>query len=180
MSIRVLVRAAVRPTEDPERVERAVLNLFPGADLARGALEITGEARDLARLASLVSEHRIPDTARGVMVRGIDAADATRSRFLLGKQAAFVGKPNFGPQASPLGEIEVTLAAESPQALERAIYACAPDTTVPDDLATVPRSERTPADVERVAAHQAAIAAKRDEVERASLQEKESAPKKRR
>lgn len=137
--LRVHVRAAVRPTEDLARVRQAVRNLFPDAVLAESPHEIVGDTTSLARLAELVRNHHIPDTARSVMLHGLEGAT---TRFLLGKQAAFVGYPGFGSQPSALGEIEVSIGADDERELLYAIYEVGFDTTVDESLARVPREYR--------------------------------------
>jgi len=139
--LRVQVRASIKPTEDAAKVEQAVRSLFPDATVATAPDEIRGEGASLDRLRDLVRAQRIPDTARGQMLAGL-AEDGLSARFLLGKQAAAVGRAHFGPLRSPLGDIEVELQGDSPGEVERAIYRCAPDTTVPVELAEIPVSQR--------------------------------------
>jgi predicted RNA binding protein with dsRBD fold (UPF0201 family) len=100
-------------------------------------------SRSLARLAELVSNHRIPDSARGAMIRGHDRGSAELT-FRLGKQAAAVGRPHFSPPPSSLGDLEITFRAETEEALLRAVYETAPDTTVAEAYAKVPPWYRPP------------------------------------
>jgi predicted RNA binding protein with dsRBD fold (UPF0201 family) len=143
--LRIELRALVRPTEDAGRVEAAIRNLFPDAALAlrprngREEREWTGTSPDAVGLRNRVRDQRIPDTARSVLLRGKMGASA---RFHLGKQAAFMGKASFGAQPGALGEIEVTLTASDERELLYAIYDLAFDTTVPEDLARIPREYR--------------------------------------
>lgn len=150
--IRVRARAPLAPTEDPQRVAAAVANLFPTARLALDSREVRAEGGDLERLSDLVREHQIPDSARGAMLAGRStspdrveddgASDRRFACFALGKQAAAMGKPHFGAPRSALGEVEVVVEADTEEELLRALYACAPDTTVPPELGTVPRELR--------------------------------------
>lgn len=138
--LRVRVRAPLRPTEDAEKVKRAILNLFPDAQLRVDAREVVADAPSLDRLRELVRSERIPDTARGVMLHGM-SLDGAYARFLLGKQAAAAGRAHFGAIRGPLGDLEVELSGD-PGEVERAIYRVAHDTTVPPEWAEVPPSER--------------------------------------
>ncbi len=142
--VEVLVSAIARvsPTEDESRVRLAVLNLFPDADVASSGGEIRATSRNLDRIAELVANHRIPDSARSVMLRGRPMRGAAVTRFTMGKQAAFVGRPHFAAPEGPLGEIVVEIDAATPDELEDAIFAAAPDTTVDAALARVPPSRR--------------------------------------
>lgn len=139
--LRIRVRAPVKVTEDPEKVRRAILNLFPDAILQVEPDRIEGSAGGLGRLAELVRKHQIPDTARNVLLRG-RRGETTRTRVLLGKQAAFVARPNLGVEPGPLGEIEVEIEADEEKELLYAIYEVGFDTTVPDEWAKVPREFR--------------------------------------
>ncbi|MHB8584501.1 MAG: RNA-binding domain-containing protein [Thermoplasmatota archaeon] len=146
--VQVHVATRIRPTEDPEKVRMAILELFPDAKLERRALgsdsveaSWEGHTESLTRLAEIVRDTQIPDTARGVMLRGI--AGRT-TRFLLGKQAALARKAAFGTESGPLGEIEVTIEAGNEEELLYAIYNVGFDTTVPFELARVPREYRPP------------------------------------
>lgn len=139
--LRIRARAPVRLTEDPERVRRALLNLFPDAQLTESRDLVEGTTGSLVRLAELVRSHQIPDTARGVLLRG-RRGETTRTRILLGKQAAFVGRPNFGVEPTPLGEIEVEIEADDERELLYAIYSVGFDTMVPEEFSRTPREFR--------------------------------------
>lgn len=132
-----MVRAPLRPTEDPAKVRAAIESLFPGSSVEVSESEVVASAPSLGRIRELVRSTRIPDTARGVMVAGL-SADGRSARFFLGKQAAAVGRAHFGALRSPLGDIEVSLFGEADFEVERAIYELAPDTTVAPELSEVP------------------------------------------
>lgn len=139
--IRVEVRATIRPTEVPEKVRQAVLKLFPDAKVELTHDEVVARTDNLDRLRELVRSLQIPDSARGAMLADL-SADGTRAWFLLGKQAAAAGKPHFGVQRGPLGDLSVVISSDVEGEVERAIYRVAPDTTVPPEWAEIPRSMR--------------------------------------
>lgn len=151
--LRVFARAQVHPTEDPERVLTALRNLFPDAtrievrQLPRGDYFAEAEGATLWHLGTLIRALQIPDTARGVMLRGRRGEERT-SRFLLGKQAAYMGRVNFGGVDSPLGAVEVRLDADTGDELVQAVYDIAPDTTVAAEWSRVPYDKR-PQDLQR-------------------------------
>ncbi|MGQ0536823.1 MAG: RNA-binding domain-containing protein [Methanobacteriota archaeon] len=128
--IRIAIAAPVKPTESAERVSAAIRNLFPDAALATTDREVAGTATDLDRFGERLRSQRIPDTARGILLRA-RSADGTRTRFSLAKQAAAAGKVSFATVPSALGDIDVEVKADSPEALQQAILWAAPDTTRP-------------------------------------------------
>jgi hypothetical protein len=115
----IALEAEVHPTEDPERVRRAILNLFPGAaEMAgtEGRLRFT--AADAEQLARRIGEQMIRDTARSLLLR---SAHGNRIRFWLHKQAALAGKVNFTEGSSVLGDITVTITSDEPEAIIKRI-----------------------------------------------------------
>lgn len=119
------MRAPVQPTESAAKVMAAVRNLFPGARLEATAWGVEGEAGDLATFARLVRDQRIPDTARGVLLR---AQDGSRASVSLSKQAAAAGRLNFATREGPLGDIQVEFRGASASELAAFIDQVAPDT----------------------------------------------------
>ncbi|RLF06863.1 MAG: hypothetical protein DRK00_00355 [Thermoprotei archaeon] len=128
--MKVVVRAEVRPTEDKEKVVKALLNLF---DLqlkeeASGHVKlIVGEGGEevLMKFRRLLMEQRILDAARQYLLRGMHERGFS---FYLNKQAAYSGKISFCSfeyGESPLGPIVVEVETEDPQ---RAVLWLAPRT----------------------------------------------------
>ncbi len=112
--VKVVASARWYPTEDIERVRRCLLNIFPGAELSEDEGTVTATAGDLARFKELIRNHRILDSTRAVMLRGM--ADGEIS-FRLNKQAAFVGKISFAEGNAPLGHIDVVIKRDELEAL---------------------------------------------------------------
>lgn len=139
--LRIRIHAPLHPTEDVEKVRGAIVALFPDAKVQEGDAALVAEATSLARLRELVRSERIPDSARGAMLEGLDE-DGMRARFKLGKQAAAAGRAHFGPLRSPLGDLTVTLEGDEAHEVEKAIYHVAHDTTVEAELAEVPPALR--------------------------------------
>ncbi|MFO7619361.1 MAG: RNA-binding domain-containing protein [Thermoplasmata archaeon] len=111
----IKIETEIHPTEEPERVRQAVLNLFPDAmgDFpADGAFRMT--ASDAAPFFTRISEQKIRDTARNILLRSILGSEL---RFHLNKQAAFSGRVNFTEGNSILGDIEVVVIIEQPEEL---------------------------------------------------------------
>lgn len=115
--MRITVRAEVKPTEDPIKVKRALERIFPEIKFIYSDGLLVGESgnsESISTLRRLLRQQAILDTARSVMISNMKD-DVTR--FMLNKQAAFVGKVSFTEGESPLGPIEVLLRAEDPQRL---------------------------------------------------------------
>ena len=112
--VKAVASARSFPTEDPEKVRLSLLNIFPSAEVSEveGGLEAVTD--DLSRFKELLRNHKILDSARAVMLRGL--LDDTTT-FQLNKQAALVGKVSFSEGRPPLGSIEVTISGEDMPAL---------------------------------------------------------------
>lgn len=110
--MKIEVIAEIRPTEDPEKVKRAVLNVFEPDEVEirregdTTLLVARGHGhRSLLKLREAIWRQGIQDSARSVLSRSI--AGEGRLVFNLHKQAAYVGVVSFAtePNESPLGPI---------------------------------------------------------------------------
>lgn len=110
--LKITAAAFCFPTEDREKVHRAILNILPDAQLEDGERSVTGRSGSGDALREMIHDQHIRDTARSVMLRGVQGS---ATRFMLNKQAALMGKASFldGPVA--LGGIEVTVEADDIQ-----------------------------------------------------------------
>ncbi len=108
-----VVRASLFPTEDPEKVRNALLNLFPAAEVTTEEDEMIARTKDLSRFKELIRNHRILDSTRAIMLRGASEGTIT---FQLNKQAAYVGKISFAEGRPPLGPIMVEMTVSDPKA----------------------------------------------------------------
>ncbi len=104
----------LRPTESPEKVRRAVLNLFPKTLLEEGE-SLRGRVDSLDRFAELLRKQHIRDSSREVLLGSIRGR---RLVFHLNKQAAFAGRVSFSAYA-PLGDIRVTVVSDDLPGLVR-------------------------------------------------------------
>jgi len=128
----VRVEVEVNPTEDPEKVRRAVENIFGSVEFevkphGRGNLLIakTKGMDGLTKLYNLLRRERIRDAARGMLFDGLGEKSIV---FYLNKQVAYAGHISFSkPVAeSPLGPIRVQIRCDNPRKL---IEWLAPKTT---------------------------------------------------
>jgi hypothetical protein len=122
--VKARIETTLNPTEDPEKVLRAIRNLFPNCtpgivrtDERHAKFEgsLNG-LEDLDNLKSLLRQEAIRDAARKLLFRSVSGSSIV---VHLNKQAAFAGKASFCEQydESPLGPIILTMTAESPEQL---------------------------------------------------------------
>ena len=106
MSMKLKGRTPIKPTEDPEKVLRCILNIFPECshEIVDGRIHFSSDNVD--RFIEILREQQIRDTARMVLERGLEGDS---SSFYLNTQAAFREKVNFSDGDSNLGDLEIDL-----------------------------------------------------------------------
>ena len=118
--ISVQVEADINPTENEDKVKRAVENLFSNLEWeakpqGRGSLLVgRGRGMDaLTKLYNLLRRERIRDAARGALFEGLSEKSLI---FYLNKQVAYVGHVSFSKPVgeSPLGPIKVEIQCSNP------------------------------------------------------------------
>lgn len=113
-SIDVEITTPLYPTEVRDRVEDAIHELFPGADIEEREGELLAEAHSMERFAERLDEQNIVPTARRVLFGGLE--DDTFG-FALKKAAAFEGVVNFAVgNPDELGDIRVRVRVVEPDA----------------------------------------------------------------
>jgi len=132
--INVKVSAAVYPTEDPDKVTKAISALFAGIELQKETIDATESEKGvfptfrftgdggldlLFTLHGLIRREAIIDSIRNKVFNKGLSSEGLWVRFLLNKQAAFVGVPSVPAEEEPLGSIEVVIRADSPEEMER-------------------------------------------------------------
>lgn len=121
--INVHIEVEINPTEDSEKVKRAIENVFGKVDFEikpqqRGSL-LTAEIKGLdglTKLQNLLRRERIRAAARGVLFEGLRGNSIT---FYLNKQVTFVGHLSFSEPVgeSPLGPIKIEIHCDNPKEL---------------------------------------------------------------
>ena len=119
----VHVKVEVNPTEDLEKVTRAVENIFGAVTFevesrkwGRLLIAETRGTEGLTKLYNLLGRERIRAAARKVFFSGMDEKSVT---FYLNKQVAYAGHISFSQQTaeSPLGPIKVQIRCDNPREL---------------------------------------------------------------
>jgi hypothetical protein len=106
----IKVVSELKPTENPKKVKKALLNLFPDLEISRKKGIIGGKGSNLEKFKEKLKEQKIRTTARTLLMKG---REGNSTKFYLNKQAAWVGKINFvEPELAPLGPIEVIIKAK--------------------------------------------------------------------
>ncbi|GBC68743.1 hypothetical protein HRbin01_00428 [archaeon HR01] len=86
------LEAPLSCTEDPEKVLKAVSNIFPGLNLEKTEDSVKGktdELRALDRVRMQLRSRRIRLSARALMEKGLTASSLV---FYLDRQAAYAGR----------------------------------------------------------------------------------------
>ena len=123
MGIGIEIQAEIYPTEDVEKIKRAILLLFPDAELSVLPGKLVGNAKSMDEFAKILREERIRDAARAVFLSSFKKYGIIE--FELNKQAATAGKISFSVGNVSLGNIQVRIMGDS---LETLIDSVAPDT----------------------------------------------------
>jgi len=119
----VHVEVEVNPTEDLEKVKRAVENIFGAVTFkvesrtwGRLLIAETRGTAGLTKLYNLLSRERIRAAARKVFLSGMDEKSVV---FYLNKQVAYAEHISFSQQTaeSPLGPINVQIRCDNPRKL---------------------------------------------------------------
>ncbi len=135
--IQVKVSAAVYPTEDFQKVIKAISSLFTDITLEKKVIDTVrlagseegispafffsgeGGIGILKTLHGLIRREEIIDSMQNkVFSKGL-SNDGLSVNFLLNKQAAFVGVLSVPAQEEPLGSIEVVIKSYSKEEMER-------------------------------------------------------------
>ena len=111
--VEILLRARCYPTEDRQRIVKAMTSLFPDVNVT-GTEELEGISRSTDAFAEQLVRQRIRDAARAVLRRGVSG---NKTVFSLNKQVATVGKISFAEEEHALGDIRVEISAEDIGAL---------------------------------------------------------------
>ncbi|MEM2136378.1 MAG: RNA-binding domain-containing protein [Candidatus Methanomethylicia archaeon] len=116
--MKIRVKTEVRPTEDENKVKKALLNIFVSEKVELieedGKRILVSEEKNiesLSKLREMLRKRRILSAAKAVLKRSITE---DRMVFYLNKQAAYMGQISFCEKEgeSPLGPITVEIVCE--------------------------------------------------------------------
>jgi predicted RNA binding protein with dsRBD fold (UPF0201 family) len=115
MKCKIEAETCVNPTEDQDKVIKALSNVFDydKLEIEKNYVIISGGCSTLAHLKEFLEKKKIRDTARKIFFKG---TTNNKIRFKLSKQAAYAGRINLVEEnLSLLGEIEVEIKTEDPE-----------------------------------------------------------------
>jgi predicted RNA binding protein with dsRBD fold (UPF0201 family) len=119
VKVKVSVEAEINPTEDVQKVYKAVEHVFEGSlkvnidNSGYGFLKGDGDRDTLNKIKDLIIKHYIRDAAKSYLTSHIQGDQLI---FFLNKQVAYKGHISFcEPEGeSPLGPIKFELSTEDP------------------------------------------------------------------
>lgn len=119
-SVKMNLKADIKPSEDPELVLKSVQTLFPSFNLKIESNSVIGNSSDpksLDHLCQRIMEQRILDATRRVAMGGATTESIDENPVLtvlcFNKQVALVDKVAIAePEDSPLGVIELSIITE--------------------------------------------------------------------
>ncbi len=123
VEVTVFVEAEVNPTEDEEKVRKAIDNVLGNTAItvkpaARG-ITLNAQAKgqeSLIKFRNILRSDRIRDASRRLLFKAIRG---NTIHFCLNKQVAYAGHASFCEETaeSPLGPLRFTLETDNPQQL---------------------------------------------------------------
>lgn len=106
----IRISCRVNPTESPEKVRKALSNMFGEIELIETEAEYTAELEgylSLRELRARIAQDKIRDTMSNVLTRWIDG---DRLSFGLNRQAAYAGHVSLTLEnEDPMGPIQVVV-----------------------------------------------------------------------
>lgn len=115
MNYEIYAKASVNPTEDMDKVIKAIANVIEYDEIEIGDDYVCayGWMETIKKLGDELRERKIKGAARKIMLKGILAS---KIHFKLSKQAAFAGTLNLVDDSHrPLGEIDVEIRTDDVQ-----------------------------------------------------------------
>lgn len=115
ISCKIEILSSINPSEDPKKIETAILNIFPNAKIKIDGFSIMSNSKDLYLLEKIYDVIH-SNQSQKIYQRQLEKnLDHDSTWFYLNKQAAFVGTITLCEEAeeSPLGPIKVILTSSN-------------------------------------------------------------------
>jgi len=111
ISCKIEILSSINSSEDPKKIETAILNVFPDAKITTDNFSIISNSKDLHLLEKIYDVIH-SNQSQKIYQRQLEKnLESDSTWFYLNKQAAFVGTVALCEEAeeSPLGPIKVVL-----------------------------------------------------------------------
>lgn len=115
ISCKIEIFSSINPSEDPKKIETAILNIFSNAKIKIDGFTITSNSKDLYLLEKIYDVIH-SNQSQKIYQRQLEKnLDHDSTWFYLNKQAAFVGTIALCEEAeeSPLGPIKVVMTSSN-------------------------------------------------------------------
>lgn len=111
LKCKIEIFCSINPSEDPNKVKSAILNIFPKCEIKIEKFSIKGNSNDLHSLEKIYNAINSTQSEKIYQRRLEKNLDNNSTWFYLNKQAAFVEKIAICEESdeSPLGPIKVIL-----------------------------------------------------------------------
>jgi len=114
LSCKIEAYGSVNPSEDPKRIEKAILNILFDCEIKKGKFSISGISQNLESLEKIyetIHSRKSQNSLKKNMEKNLDH---NTTWFYLNKQAAFAGNVALCEEAdeSPLGPIKIILTSQ--------------------------------------------------------------------
>ena len=111
LSCSIEVFCTINPSEDLQKIETAILNIFPDIEINKNNMQITGVSKkieSLSRIFEIIHNRRITDGYRRTLNQNLSG---NSTWFYLNRQAAYVDVIALCNEEdeSPLGPIKIIL-----------------------------------------------------------------------
>ena len=111
LSCSIEVFCTINPSEDLQKIETAILNIFPDIEIDKNNMQITGISKkieSLSRIFEIIHNRRITNVYRRTLNQNLSE---NSTWFYLNRQAAYVDVIALCNEEdeSPLGPIEIIL-----------------------------------------------------------------------
>ena len=115
INCKIEILSSINPSEDPKKIETAILNIFPNAKIKTDNFSIISNSKDLhllEKIYDVIHSNQLQKIYQRQLEKNLEG-DSTW--FYLNKQAAFVGTIALCEEAeeSPLGPIKVILTSSN-------------------------------------------------------------------
>ncbi len=110
-SCKIEITSSINPSEDPKKIETAILNIFPSAKIKIDNFSIMSNSKDINLLEKIYDVIHLNQSQKTYQRQLEKNLDDDSTWFYLNKQAALVGTVVLCEEAdeSPLGPIKVVL-----------------------------------------------------------------------